>query len=194
MRSRVVPIRRVTTPPPELSDEALVAACRVGDRGALAVLFRRHHAAIHRFCARMLGDDPEDLVQSAFLVAWGDAARFRGQASVRGWLLGIAANLVRREIRSRGHERRAFEAMRTRPLALAPDPRVLVEQRQLVARLSEGIAALPPDLRETFILCTIEGIPGPEAARILDVRPGTLWRRLHDARKRLLPLLDGDEP
>ena len=192
MRSKVVPIHRGPTPPPELSDEALVAACGVGDRGALAVLFRRHNVALHRFCTRMLGEDPADVMQSAFLVAWRDAGRFRGQSSVRAWLLGIAANLIRRELRSRGHERRAFESMRRRPLALAPDPREQVEQRELVGRLADAIGALPPDLREAFVLCTIEGIPGPEAARILDVRPGTLWRRLHDARKRLLPLLDGE--
>ncbi|HWV37132.1 MAG TPA: RNA polymerase sigma factor [Vulgatibacter sp.] len=194
MRSKVVPFLRGETPPPELTDEALVAACGVGDRGALAALFRRHHGAIHRFCARMLGDDPDDVVQSTFLVAWEDAARFRGQSSVRAWLLGIAANRARRELRNRGNERRAVESIRARPLALAPDPREQAERRQLVARVAAGIAALPPELRETFLLCTIEGIPGPEAARILDVRPGTLWRRLHDARKRLLPLLDGDEP
>lgn len=190
---KVVPLQREPPPGPELSDEALMAACSVGDRNALAALFRRHHARIHGFCARMLGDDPDDLVQSTFLVAWRDASRFRGKASVRAWLLGIAANLVRRELRARRHARRAHDTLHAEPLGIAPDPGRQVEDRQRITRLAEAIGRLPVDLREAFVLCTLEGLPGPEAARLLGIRPGTLWRRLHDARKRLLPFVEGED-
>ena len=47
------------------------------------------------------------------------------------------------------------------------------------------LAALPVALRECFVLCQLEGVSGPEAARALGIRPGTLYRRIHDARQRL---------
>ena len=52
--------------------------------------------------------------------------------------------------------------------------------------------ALPHDLRAAFVLCDLEEMPGVEAARALDVRAGTLWRRLHEARRALrAALFDG---
>ena len=54
-----------------------------------------------------------------------------------------------------------------------------------------ALSALPPILRETFVLCELEDVPGPEAARALGVREGTLWWRLHEARRRLRAAVDG---
>ncbi|AKU90934.1 RNA polymerase sigma factor [Vulgatibacter incomptus] len=196
MSPRVLPFVSRSPPPPELSDEALLAACCVGDRGALAVLFQRHHLQVHRFCRRMVGSasDVEDLVQTTFLVAWTDAGRFRGNASVRAWLLGVAANLIRHEHRTKRNERGALERLHWKPRTVAAGVDEQVARRELLERLGGALERLPHELREAFVLCEIEEVPGTEAARILSLRPGTLWRRLHDARKRLLPLISGEEP
>lgn len=177
---------------PEHSDEDLMAAVRIGDRAAMSLLFRRHHLALERFCLRLTGTrgDLEDLVQSTFLAAWSHAASFRGQASVRAWLYGIAANLHRRAVRSERRRRsflERFERKRT-PNVVAIDDEVA--RKQLLERLSTALEELPHDLRVIFVMCEIEDISGTEAARVLGIRPGTAWRRLHDARKRLLPLID----
>jgi len=179
---------------PALADEALIAACALGDAGALAALFERHRERLHRFCARIASADAaEDLVQETFVAAWTHAARFRGRSSVRAWLLGIAANLARK--RRRGGVRRdaAMASLRVIAGASTPDPEGRVADRQTLDRLAAGIAALPHALRVAFVLCEIEGLSGADAARALGIRQGTLWRRLHDARRRLLPLLDGEE-
>jgi RNA polymerase sigma-70 factor (ECF subfamily) len=65
-----------------------------------------------------------------------------------------------------------------------------VSNRQLMRRLASAIDELPHDLRVVFLLCEMEGISGTDAARALGLRPGTVWRRLHDARKRLLSILE----
>jgi RNA polymerase sigma-70 factor (ECF subfamily) len=44
---------------------------------------------------------------------------------------------------------------------------------------------LPFDLRAAFILCDLEEMSGADAAATLDVRPGTLGRRLFEARRAL---------
>lgn len=194
----VLPFRRRASEdrqPPELSDEALIAACKVGDRGALAALFERHQRALHRFCSRLLGPsgEVEDLVQSTFLAAWTDAGRYRGQSSVRAWLYGIASNLARHGFRSEKRKRGAFESLRWKPAAPVAPVDEQASRRQLLDRLGAALEELPHDLRVVFVMCEIEEVPGAEAAEALAIRPGTLWRRLHDARKRLLPLLEGGE-
>ena len=191
--ARVLPLR-----PPDraeaLSDEALLAAVAVGDGGALAALFRRHHARVHRFCARIAGDaDAEDLVQETFVAAWVQAPRWRGSASARAWLYAIAANLARKRWRGGARRAVAFDALRVVERRDAPGPERQVADREALERLARAIEALPHDLRVAFVLCEIEGVSGTEAAKALGVRPGTLWRRLHEARRRLLPVVEGEE-
>ena len=53
---------------------------------------------------------------------------------------------------------------------------------------------LAPDLREVFVMCDLEEVPGAEAATALGLREGTLWWRLSEARKALRKALEGMTP
>lgn len=190
----VIPIRRAPTQPSQLSDEALVAACALGDGAALGALFDRHHEALHRFLGRLARRDPadvDDLVQSTFVEAWRSAARFRGGAAVRTWLFAIAANLVRHRSRAEGRRRAAMAGLAAAPPAASATPDDDAMRRQLVDRLGAALETLSHDLREVFVLCEIEEVPGVDVARALGLREGTVWRRLHDARKALRRELEG---
>ncbi len=186
----VIPIRRKAA---ELGDEALVAACAVGDPGALGALFDRHHEALCRFLARLSRDPSEidDLVQQTFVEVWRSAARFRGGAQVRTWMFGIAANLVRHRARSEGRRKAALADLAQAAPAATRGPDDAAIRRELVARMRDALASLPDELREVFVMCEVEEVPGVEAAKVLGLREGTVWRRLHDARKRLRAILEG---
>jgi len=194
-RGLLVPLRRPDPSPDAMSDEALIAACAVGEPGALGLLFDRHHRAVFRFVARLAADaDADDLVQTTFVEVWRGAARYRGGSAVRTWLLGIAANLVRRHVRGEVRRRAAMTSLAAAPPVLERAPDDAAIRRQLTRRLGEALAALPHDLRVAFVMCDLEEVPGVEAARALGLREGTLWRRLHDARKALRAALDGGAP
>ena len=185
MSAKLVPLRRVAGDTAQLSDEALLAACGTGDAAALGALYDRFHEAVFRFAGRLVGDElaRDDLVQSTFLEVRRTAATFRGTSSVRTWIFGVAANVARHARRS---ERRA-RARQARFLADAAGPMravdAEVEERRLLARVEAACAALPHDLQVAFVLCDLEHVPGDEVARMLGIPPGTLWRRLHTARK-----------
>ena len=182
----------------DLSDEALVAACATGDTAALAALFDRHHAVVFRFVARIASacaSDVEDLAQSTFLEMWRSSGRFRQSGSARSWILGIAANLVKHYVRGEVRRRAAMAGLAGQPeRGQAGRPDELAAQSQMMARLAAALDALPHDLRVAFVLCDVEEVPGVEAARALGVRQGTMWRRLHDARKRLRHMMGGPPP
>jgi RNA polymerase sigma-70 factor, ECF subfamily len=188
-RGKIVPLRRLDerrAASSELSDEALLAACGVGDSAALGALFDRHHEAVHRLVSRLMPCEPgaiDDLVQTTFLAAWRSARRFRGQGSVKSWLYGIAANGVRHHVRGAVRQRTAMAALPEPPPGHGPDDAAV--RAQLVGRLGAALDALPHDLRAAFVLCDLEEVAGVDAARALGVRAGTLWRRLHDARRAL---------
>jgi RNA polymerase sigma-70 factor (ECF subfamily) len=189
----VIPLRR-PQPAAEVSDEALVAACALGDAAALGTLFDRHVDALARFVERLVrreGSEVEDLVQTTFVEVWKSAARFRAGAAVRTWMFGIAANVVRHRARSEGRRRAAMEGLAEVPAAAhGPDEDAM--RREMLDRLGAALEELPMDLREVFVLCEIEEVPGVEVARALGLREGTVWRRLHDARKRLRAAIGGE--
>jgi RNA polymerase sigma-70 factor, ECF subfamily len=186
MNGKLFSLRRASADVVPMSDEALLAACGTGDLTALDTLFERFHGDVYRFVGRLLGIDElarDDLVQGTFLEARQAAKRFRATSSVKTWILGIAANLARHHLRG---ERRLRDkhARYAEGLALvSPRPDEQAEQRELLRAIEAALAALPPDLQIAFILCDLEEIPGVEVARAIGVPQGTLWRRLHFARK-----------
>jgi RNA polymerase sigma-70 factor (ECF subfamily) len=194
---KLVPLRRVSGDVPVMSDEALLAACATGDAAALGALFDRFQDAVYRFAARFVMNDDmarDDLVQATFLEIARTAHSFRGTSSVKTWILGVAANIARHTLRSE-QRRKAHQAGFLEKQSAAP---VLVddqvERRLLLARIAEAIDALPRDQKLAFILVDLEQLPGAEVARILDVPEGTLWRRLHTARKAVRDAVERGEP
>jgi RNA polymerase sigma-70 factor, ECF subfamily len=184
---KLVPLRRISGDVTEISDEALLAACATGDTAAFGALFDRFHVAVYRFASRLATTDElarDDLVQATFLEIRRIAGKFRGQSSVKTWILGVAANIARHQLRSeqrrRVHQAKFLERVET---ATGGDPEVEVDRRRLIARIREVLVGLPHDLQVAFVMCDLEQLPGLEVARALDIPEGTLWRRLHQARK-----------
>lgn len=195
MSAKIIPLRVQELRGVELSDEALMAGCAVGDQSALSLLYRRHHEVMRRFVARLLGarsPEIEDVVQQVFLTAWRQAERYRGESSVRTWLFGIAANTARRHQRGERRKLSALERLGQWISRTAPPHDEAVSHKQMVERLAKALDALPHDLRVAYVMCEIEEVPGVEAARVLSVRPGTIWRRLHEARRALREEIGGE--
>jgi RNA polymerase sigma-70 factor (ECF subfamily) len=140
-------------------------------------LFRAHQREIFAYFLRLLGDrqDAEELAQETFVRACGAAARFRGDASIRTWLFGIARRVFLETIRARGIER---------PGDLEDRPSVEpgLEER---LDLERALASLPVIDREVLVMVDVLGFQPSEAAPILGVTPEALRVRLHRARGRM---------
>jgi len=194
---KLVPLRRVAGEVSELSDEALLAACATGDAAALGALFDRFNVAVYRFAARLATTDElarDDLVQATFLEVPRIAGKFGGRSSVKTWILGVAANIARHQLRSE-QRRRAHQARfldRNEDAAAAPEDQV--DRKRMLARIGDALAELPHDLQVAFVLCDLEQLPGAEVARVLEIPEGTLWRRLHQARKQVRAAVEEQAP
>jgi RNA polymerase sigma-70 factor (ECF subfamily) len=189
---KILPLRRPPDPAPSVSDQTLLAACAGGDLAALGTLFDRHHRALYSFLSRLAGADQrdlDDLVQATFLEVGRAARKYRGHASARTWLFGIAAHMLSHHVRADAR-RRALHARAAEATDQDADAAAQAERRDLVTRVGAALAELPHDLRVTFVMCVLEEIPGTEAAESLGIREGTLWWRLHEARKQLRAALE----
>lgn len=168
-------------------DVELVRACAQGDQLALAELHRRFAAQLWRFLSRLLGDaqEIEDLVQATFIDVWRGAGAFRGESAVKSWIFGIAHNKARRLIRGYGRRRAFLDLLTFLPQSPAPAIDDQTNDRRILERVAELLGTLSPEQRSAFVMVDLEGITTVEAARVLSLRPGTLRRRLFDARRRL---------
>ena len=86
-----------------VDDHALIDAVRRGDRDAFGVVVDRETAAVYRACLRILArpHDAEDVTQEAFVTAYRAIGTFRGDGSLRGWLLRIATRQAYRRLGQR---------------------------------------------------------------------------------------------
>ncbi len=87
----------IPDPMPPAGDLELIAAILRRDRKATAEFVALHIDALYGYVRHRLfpqGDLIEDLVQEVFLAAWQQLPLFRGESTLRNWLLGIARHKV----------------------------------------------------------------------------------------------------
>ncbi len=197
MKGNLVPLRRIEGAVVELSDEALLAACGTGDRPALGALFDRFHVAVYRFVSRLQTVDEaarDDIVQATFLELPRTAQQFRGASTVKTWILGVSANIARHHRRSEERRRAQQERYRQLPSVVSVLPDAEVDRRRRLQGIADALGGLPYDQQVAFVLCDLEQLPGVEVARALEIPEGTLWRRLHMARKAVRTSLAKETP
>jgi RNA polymerase sigma-70 factor (ECF subfamily) len=172
-----------------ISDRELIARAAEGDRRAFEQLVERHAAAVLRLAEAV--SDPstaEDAMQQTFLNVYQHAASFRGDASVRTWLLTIARNAARRI-----HAKTKREELVEEPLMQlgieagwgSDDPEAIAIASERNGALREAMSSLSAEDQEVIILRDLEGLRGPEAANVLGIGERAVKSRLHRARLRL---------
>lgn len=155
--------------------------------------FREHFAPVYRFIARRVGTAlAEDLAAEAFATAYRRRASYEpSRGSLRSWLFGIAANVVRSHWREEQQllelDARLAPASQERasagPFADAADERVIAAS--LAPRIAGALAALNPDQRDVLLLHAWADLSHEEIAAALGIAQGTARSRLSRARAAL---------
>lgn len=176
------------------SDDHLVSLSKDGDLAAFNSLVDRHQTAVYNLCYRIVGtrEAAEDAAQEAFLSAYRALPRFAG-GNFRSWLLRIAANQSRDELRRRKRKDRASSLDRavdedSTPTEI-PDvgetPVTRAERVELSGVLQHALNRLSSDQRQVVTLIDVFDYRYEEVAEILDVSVGTVKSRVHRARGKL---------
>ena len=173
---------------PEEIDAELVRCVAGGDLSPLGVLYDRHHEGVRQFVARATAGsaDVDDITHEAFLTLAKIAGRYDGRSSARPFLLGIAAQLVRRRKRGLGRWTQALSAFAdTLSDSKVRTPEDAATTTEEMRRFDEALCRLTEEKRLVFLLVEREGLSGDDVARALDIPVNTVWTRLHHARNDL---------
>ena len=135
---------------------------------------------------RILGNhaDAEDAAQDAFLAAYRNFERFRGESRVSTWLYRIATNAALMKLRKERPRRNLTQAGYEEIDLPSPGegPEKLAMNSELREHLEQGLDMLQPNLKTAVVLRDVQGLSNEEASQILEISVSSLKARLHRGR------------
>ena len=152
-------------------------------------LYRAHLRDVYSYSYYRVGNhhDAEDLTEQTFLQAYRHFERAQRESNgrpLRPWLIRIAHNLAANYYRDRS--RKPQTQLEDAAIVSAPhDTEDLVEGRQELQDVLEGVSKLPDDRREALIMRFALGMDNREIARALDRSEGATKVLIHRAIKQL---------
>jgi RNA polymerase sigma-70 factor, ECF subfamily len=181
---------------PVTDELTLVRSAKQGDDSAFEELVRRYDRNVFRIAQHITQnrEDAEDVVQEAFLKAYGNLQKFQEQSKFYTWLVRIAVNEALMKLRRKKPERTVSldEDIKTEDDSLpreiadwSPNPEQQYTQAELREILSKTIQGLPPGFRTVFVLRDVEGLSTEETAAALELSVPAVKSRLLRARLQL---------
>ena len=156
---------------------------------AFTELYRAHLRDVYSYAYYRVGNhhDAEDLTEQTFLQAYRHFERAQTESDgrpLRPWLIRIAHNLAANLYRDRSR-RPQTSIDDTTMLSALHTTEDLVEGRDELARIIEGIHELPDERREALIMRFALGMDNREIARAMGKTDGATKVLLHRAIKQL---------
>jgi RNA polymerase sigma-70 factor (ECF subfamily) len=151
-------------------------------------LYRLHAPFVAGFVRRLgIGTgEVDDVVQEVFLIVHRKGGYRPGPATPRSWLGAIALRAASNARRARGRRREAPDAELVATSGSEASPARTLEDRQALGRVERALDTLDLEHRAVFVLFELEGESCAVIAEALGVPTGTVYSRLHNARKRFL--------
>jgi RNA polymerase sigma-70 factor (ECF subfamily) len=152
-------------------------------------LYRAHLKDVYSYSYYRVGNhhDAEDLTEQTFLQAYRHFERAQRESDgrpLRPWLIRIAHNLAANLYRDRSRKP-ASPIDETTNLSTLHTTEQLVEGRDELKRVLEGVALLPDDRREALIMRFALGMDNREIARALGRSDGATKVLIHRAIRQL---------
>ncbi|APR86434.1 RNA polymerase sigma factor RpoE [Minicystis rosea] len=151
-----------------------------------AALYRAHAGFVATFLARLGAPRAEldDLLQEVFLVAHRRGGHHPGPARPTTWLAQIALRVLSNARRTRRRKPTEGDDEAIALVAAADDPFEAAASSEALRRVEHALSTLDLDHRAVFVLFELEGESCESIAAGLGIPVGTVYSRLHHARRR----------
>ena len=162
---------------PELDD--VVSRVRQGSREAFAEIVDLYQDDVRTFVRWQVGNRAaaDDVAQDVFVEAFRNIATFRGQGTIRSWLLGIARYRVLSHLRRKSKREGTSldDSLAELHLSYVEDDPVDAEQRlEQLHALQDCVSSLPKDRQLIIEQYYFNSVPVAVIGRQMDRKPGSV--------------------
>ncbi|MBL4698871.1 MAG: RNA polymerase sigma factor [Phycisphaerales bacterium] len=175
------------------TDEQVIVDVLGGNTSAFELLMRRHNQRLYRLARAVVGDDneAEEVVQEAFVRAYGALSKFEGRSTFGTWMTRIAYHeaLRSRSKRKRTSLRDANTLDQSTSALQSPVESVLykTEARKMITQAYDKLSATH---RTVIMLRLIEGMSTRETAECMRVSESNVKVLLHRAKAKLVDAIE----
>lgn len=176
------------------NDEQDIALVLEGNTEAFQQIVARYTPLLYSLAYRMIGDreEAEDAVQEIFIKAYRSLSSFDISRRFYSWIYTIAVNHLRSLNRKQSQmpssnvsfDDTKDESVRQDKSADPPDMKAVRSEGEELAQ--KALNRLENKYREVFVLRVVEGMPGKEVAKVLDLPENTVKTYLRRARMKLI--------
>ncbi|KAA8477177.1 RNA polymerase sigma-70 factor (ECF subfamily) [Arcticibacter tournemirensis] len=160
----------------ELSEKELIFLLHEGHEGALRSLYDIHVKKLHYFILRTAKSRQlaEDVVQDVFIKIWETRVLIDPELPFRTYLYTIAKRHLLNLLKRLQHESGILNEIRKYVDPSENTTELQVEYSESNVMLTEAISKLPPQCKEVFIRCKMQGLSYKQVAAELAITEGTV--------------------
>ncbi|MFL2779492.1 MAG: sigma-70 family RNA polymerase sigma factor [Gammaproteobacteria bacterium] len=172
------------------SEKSLINLVKNGDKKAYEVLVLQYQDRLVYSVYKFLKDYElaQDIAQEAFVKAFKNIEKFRGDSSFYTWIYRIAINTAKNFLSSKARSSEVYddeimELKLSESAITTENPENILEAEELRTKMMEAIQSLPDDIRTTLSLREFDGLSYEEIAKVQNCPIGTVRSRIHKGRE-----------
>ena len=172
------------------SEKSLINLVKKGDKKAYEVLVLQYQDRLVFSVYKFLKDYElaQDIAQEAFVKAFKNIEKFRGDSSFYTWIYRIAINTAKNFLSSKSRKSEIYddeimELKLSESAVTLENPENILEAEELRSLMMDAIQGLPDDIRTTLSLREFDGLSYEEIAEVQNCPIGTVRSRIHKGRE-----------
>ena len=172
------------------SEKSLINLVKNGDKKAYEELVLQYQDRLVYSVYKFLKDYElaQDIAQEAFVKAFKNIEKFRGDSSFYTWIYRIAINTAKNFLSSKARSSEVYddeimELKLSESAVTTENPENILEAEELRTKMMEAIQSLPDDIRTTLSLREFDGLSYEEIAKVQNCPIGTVRSRIHKGRE-----------
>ena len=162
-----------------------LADLKNGQRSGFDFIYKKYSKFLLPKLQRMvkIPEVVDELMQDIFLKVWINRAEIDLDKSFKGWIFTIAHTTVFTYYRRLALDKKMQEHLLNVFVEFYDQTEEYIFNKERVQLLNSAVDQLPPQRKEIFKLCKIEGKSYQEAAELLSLSPSTVSNQLVSATK-----------
>ena len=158
------------------NERELLIKTAAGDQHAFTTLYRNYSSRLFTKINHMVNDEEitKELLQDVFLKLWSQKANLDPEKSIKSFLLTIAVNLVYDHFRKLSKDRKHAQSVLQTAVDYYTHTEEGINSKESLKLIHQAIDQLPPQRKQIFLLCRIDGKSYDQVAEQLSISPSTV--------------------